>query len=52
MIGGHIVIDFRNGRERIVHHPMRSAGERVGQFRVPARGDRIVEGTARIGFDP
>lgn len=52
MIGGNLVIDFRTGWERIVHHPLRSAGERVGQFRVHARCDRIVEGVARIGFDP
>lgn len=52
MIGGHIVSDFRTGRERIMHHPLRSACERVGQFRVRAGGDRLVEGFAWIGFDP
>nr|DAK60850.1 MAG TPA: hypothetical protein [Caudoviricetes sp.] len=30
---------------------MRSAGERVGQFRLHARCARLVEGIARIGFD-
>ena len=34
-----------------MHHPLRSAGERVGQFRFHDRRARLVEGAARLCFD-